>query len=214
MDFKKVIRGWKILGRDIQPLSGSPNHLLNYLNRKPQVDESGLQYLVAGGWGIELLTQHQRCHRDLDFLYFNTPDYPEEKGVDYYVLDGGYGYLNIDMPGEVAKKSHATSIFWQYGQREVYTPTPEFLLISKLTCLLGYLRPRDNIDVNSLLSTQNLDPEELMQVLQYADVSNHEELVSNIIQLSRYAKSATLEESHPIELGKIVRRAEQQITIA
>jgi len=196
------------------PRQGSSGHLLYYLNRRPQVDNSGLHYLVAGGWAVELLTQHQRNHRDLDLLYFTMPDYPEEKGVDWYVLDGGYGYLNIDMPGEILKQAHTTSVFWQHGKIEVYLPTPEFFLISKLTCLLGYTRPRDNLDIKALLSTQNLDLEKLMQVLQYADSSNHEELVRNIIILSQHAKIATLEESHIIELCRIARRAESPEKLA
>src|SRR3989344_6316114 len=121
-------------------IEGTAENLLKVLDELPQVTAKGkIQYLIAGGWGIELLTGLPREHHDIDALILDerTPSHfgtDTRKPDDYFTV--------ISTTSKDVRESHTTSRYWDYCKREVHIPRAEFLLVSKIYGGFGK-EPRD-----------------------------------------------------------------------
>ena len=125
---------------------GTPENLLKILRAMPQIQGENVRYLIAGGWAVELLTEVQREHRDLDFLILD--DSISLIGTD--CLTGNNYAGKFISTTEQIKRDHVRKVHWNYGNMDVYVPSPEFLLASKVA---KPMRQKDIADVNALKAT-------------------------------------------------------------
>lgn len=160
-------------------LTGRPTDLETLLRTHPQVTPKGeIQYLVAGGWAVELLTGVERHHHDLDVInlvgipfsyrldeqkpeqYFETLSLQPEEYLDHMTaVDWTRKTFVSTIPRKKAKKTH-----------HVYVPVPEFLFLSKIAGFLRAPRDKDYVDLESLA---NIITDEQLAEKRFTDLLGH-----------------------------------------
>lgn len=136
-------------------LGGSPEDLRTLLSTNPQRTGESLNYLLGGGWAVEILTGQKREHHDLDVVQISRV--PISYRLDLQRPDNYFGIITI--PGRVLAQEHTLQVDWQAhkeypelfkGEVEVYTPSYEFLFLSKIAGFLREPREKDVQDLRAL----------------------------------------------------------------
>lgn len=156
-------------------LSGAPEDLETFLTDCPQEDEQGMiNYLLSGGWAIEMLTGEQRSHHDLDVIRLSKV--PLVWRVDEQ-KPGNY-FETISMRPQKLLDDHTQKVVWDMAefyseisdsQFEVYVPSNEYLFISKIAGFLREPRPKDYTDLESLAQVIELRE----SATKFSDILNH-----------------------------------------
>lgn len=131
-------------------LPGTPENLAVLLKSIPQIDDQvHVQWLLAGGWAVELLTgKHLREHHDIDCVVMTTK--PLYLDTDEVNSDDYFG--TISCTPSFLQKHCMRKVAWQFGEQsfEVAVLCPEFLFLSKF---LDAPREKDWDDVVELVKT-------------------------------------------------------------
>ncbi len=170
-------------------LSGSKEDLLLLLKTNKQVDkEDKLNYLVSGGWAIEMLTGKKREHHDLDVI--SISEVPLTYSVDNQEPENYFGVFSV--PGEKMASDYTQKVTWE--RRTVYVPTNEFLLLSKLA---GFMRqPRDkdlhDIEAISQIITPDTGAQSEIESLLHFIPGIHKDFMKNTILYSDLSEKIEL----------------------
>lgn len=197
------------LRQDVFPpslgIDGTPKNLKSVLRRVPQFDKENnrINYLISGGWACEILSGRERKHKDIDILILNTDLYYED--TDNMEPENYFGI--ISTTADVIKKNHISKKYWMLGRKNIYVPSVEFLIASKLAPYKGKpARSKDLEDVVDLLQTRSkINFKNLVSAfsivnglddpIRYATVlyklhecknQNYEGLVCAVYQVSKY----------------------------
>ncbi len=173
-------------------LEGTSDNLEKMLKEFPQKSKRGSpNYLLAGGWAVELLTGNQREHEDIDVIcideeylsIFNTSvgssRTNDQRAAIYYAMNFG------KIPTASIRRNYTQEIEWVNSDQLVVIPSTEFLLLSKI---LGPLREKDLYDVVAILKTQDINPKKLANIIRKSGLDKPNEHASQIYSLSRNLK--------------------------
>jgi|GEM_PF-4940461 hypothetical protein len=142
-------------------LSGDPKDLEALLTDCPQKNKDGkIDYLLSGGWAVEMLTGEKREHHDLDIV--NLSRVPLTWQVDEQMSEN---YFDIfSMKSQNLLENHSQKVDWDMGESypeisdkefEVYMPSNEYLFLSKVAGFLMKPRDKDHDDLKNLSKVMN-----------------------------------------------------------
>lgn len=157
-------------------LSGSPEDLETLLTDCPQEDEQGgINYLLSGGWAVEILTGKKREHHDLDII--NLSRVPLNWRIDEQKPENYFG--TISMRPQEMLDNHVQQTSWDMSesypeisdsQFTVYVPGNEYLFLSKIAGFLREPRNKDYSDLQSLSGIMESDEESISK---FEDLLKH-----------------------------------------
>lgn len=133
-------------------LTGSPEDFLTLLEHHPPIDdEDQLHYLIAGGWGVEILTRERREHHDLDIIRMSRRPLAwrvdEQKPTNYF---GAVSLTREQMRDYMVITPFSLAAYGGEGVMQIPTPSIEFLFLSKIAGFLREPRPKDYDDLGAL----------------------------------------------------------------
>ncbi len=130
-----------------------PNKLKELLRIIPQKQYGKFVYVVAGGWAVEILTGKARAHNNINVLVLDPAkdELSSNRCLDYL----GVEYMEHAIKRALVKKDIVKAV-WKRGKREVYVPSREFMIGTKLlpkSVTIGN-RTKDLEDVLSLVQAE------------------------------------------------------------
>ena len=158
------------------------------LEKFPQMSKRGaIQYLLAGGWAVELLTGSKREHEDIDVFcvdedYLSTlntsigPGFVNDERAAIF-----YAHCFGNFSTRLIKKHYTQEV--EIGNRKVVIPSTEFLLLFKLFLPL---REKDAHDVAAIFNTQQINPGKLANILRTIGYTNPQQRAHEIVNLNYY----------------------------
>lgn len=133
----------------------APNYdlLLQLLSRVPQVKNRALNYVIAGGWAVDLLTNQQRPHNNINVIVLDKDR--QEIGTGQHLEYFNIRYMLAPLNRSNVYVSFVDSI-------PVYTPCPEFMLTTKILPYKGEApREKDLSDAQSIIERCDMDSQRL-----------------------------------------------------
>lgn len=158
-------------------LDGSPESLYRFLKTHPQQSDGSINYLIGGGWAVELLSGKVREHHDLDVVRLNGKPWQfrvDEKGSENY-------FEAISMDAERMLEHYSMKVRWNPGlhgledgrKMDIWILRPEFILVSKLVGFARAPREKDSEDISALCGWMTGKKSVKQTIGLFADIIEH-----------------------------------------
>lgn len=179
IDFPEVIENIRSHFRDTENLATDVSRLKELLRTIPQRQHGKLAYVIGGGWAVEILTGKEREHGNINVLVVDPRRTTLESNrcLDYL----GVQYLDDALEKALIKKDIVKGK-WKRGRQNVYVPSREFMIGTKMLprTLTEGNRDKDIADVVQLLAVKP-DVKKLTKVFKALPYIKNSESVASVV---------------------------------